>query len=150
VALPTVSGSTVTATLPARSVTTFTFGQPTTVVPGRNYVLQATNSGSAADVAGASTSDGAAVIQYHTTGDANQRWTVKANGTITSVSSGECLDAAATTVVQRACDGSAAQVWAVSNGTISNQGRGLTAASTSDGAPLTVGAGQQWTVNTTG
>jgi O-glycosyl hydrolase len=150
VALPTVSGSTMTATLPARSITTFTFGQPTSVVPGRNYILQATNSGSAADVSGASTSDGATVIQYHTTGDANQRWTVQANGTITSVNGGKCLDASATAVVQRTCTGSPGQLWSIGNGTISNQGRGLTAASTSDGVQLTVGSGQQWTLDATG
>lgn len=150
VALPTVSGSTMTATLPARSITTFTFSQPTSAVAGRSYVIQAANSGSAADVAGASTSDGASVIQYHTTGDANQRWTVQANGTITSVNSGKCLDAAATTVVQRTCDGSAGQQWSIGNGTITNQGRALTATSEADGVQLTVGAGQRWTLDATG
>ena len=91
------------------------------------------------------------MIQDHTTGDANQRWTVRTNGTITSVSSGKCLDATATAVVQRACDGSAGQQWTIGDdGTIANQGRGLTAATKADGVQLTVGAGQQWTLNATG
>ncbi|HTI21175.1 MAG TPA: glycoside hydrolase [Kutzneria sp.] len=149
VALPAVSGSTATATLPARSITTFTFAQPTTVVPGHNYLIQAAN-GSSADVAGASTSDGAAVIQYHTTGDANQRFTVQVNGTITGVQSGKCLDASATAVVQRTCNGTAGQQWTIAGGVISNQGRGLTATSTTDGVQLTVGANQPWTLNATG
>jgi hypothetical protein len=149
VALPNVSGSTATATLPARSITTFTFSQPTTVAPGHNYLIQAAN-GSSADVAGASTSDGAAVIQYHTTGDANQRFTVQANGTIAGVQSGKCLDASATAVVQRTCNGSVGQQWTIAGGVLSNQGRGLTVASTVDGAPLTVGASQQWTLDATG
>jgi len=98
-------------------------------------------------VAGASTSDGAAVIQYHTTGDANQRWTVQGTRLV-SVNSGKCLDGSGGLVTQRSCDGSAGQTWTINDGTI--QGLAVSGNSQWDGAQLVRGSGQRWILNATG
>jgi endo-1,4-beta-xylanase len=44
------------------------------------------------DASGGGTANGTAVIIYNCNGQANQQWNVNANGTITGVQSGRCLD----------------------------------------------------------
>ncbi|WP_025355964.1 glycoside hydrolase [Kutzneria albida] len=158
VGMPTVdANNTLSATLPARSITTFTFSQPTEVRAGHNYVVQSAASGSAIDVSGASTSDSAAAIQYHTTGEANQRWTVQDAGSgqirLVSVNSGKCLDLAdGAVVIQYGCNGGANQAWTLADGRLRNASSGKLVGFTGkgDGAQLTHGADTRWTVNATG
>jgi len=61
--------------------------------------------------------DGTAVIIWDRNGQANQRWTVNANGTLTGVQSGLCLDASGngiangTPLILWACGTGANQRW---------------------------------------
>ena len=76
----------------------------------------------AMDLAGASTADGALVIQWPANGGANQSWTLQpVSGnvfTVHNVNSGKCLDVSGSSTVegvqldQRTCDGGASQEWA--------------------------------------
>jgi Ricin-type beta-trefoil lectin domain-like/Glycosyl hydrolases family 18 len=118
-------------------------------------------SGQCADVSGASTSDGASIIQWPCSGKANQQWTAKSVGTdiyqFVSVNSGKCMEVSGSStsrgalVVQRTCGSGSNQKWqAVSKGSgqyelhAMNSGLCLdvTGATTTSGAKF-----EQWTCN---
>jgi lysophospholipase L1-like esterase len=69
------------------------------------------------DASGQGTADGTPVIIWDCSGQANQQWTVNADGTITGVQSGRCLDAtgqgtaSGTKLVLWTCNGQANQKW---------------------------------------
>jgi CSLREA domain-containing protein len=88
---------------------------PNAAVAPTNALLQSF-AGKCLDVNGASTTPGAAVIQYDCSGQTNQRWTLTAGGAM-QVYGNRCLSpaggviAAGTSVVIDNCTGSAAQTW---------------------------------------
>jgi ricin-type beta-trefoil lectin protein len=126
-----------------------------------NAVLQIkTHTGLAVDVSGASTANGAPVIEWTQTFGDNQRFRfvrVKGHHQIRSVHSGKCLTVAGATsgapVVQRTCHRAlASQQWDVELGTPSSDVlNGLVLRSVSTGLPLTSAEsatpGRQLTVN---
>jgi len=69
------------------------------------------------DASGQGTADGTPVIIWSCSGQANQQWTVNADGTITGTQSGRCLDAngqgtaAGTKLILWTCNGQANQKW---------------------------------------
>ncbi|MEU4520653.1 ricin-type beta-trefoil lectin domain protein [Amycolatopsis sp. NPDC024027] len=71
------------------------------------------------DASGQGTADGTPVIIWTCSGQANQQWTVNADGTITGAQSGRCLDAtgqgtaAGTQLILWTCNGQANQKWAL-------------------------------------
>jgi lysophospholipase L1-like esterase len=71
------------------------------------------------DASGQGTADGTPVIIWDCSGQANQQWTVNADGTITGVQSGRCLDATGqgttigTKLILWTCHGQANQKWTV-------------------------------------
>ena len=75
----------------------------------------------AVEVAGASRSDGAPVDQWPLNGGTNQQWNLNANGTVTGVQSGLCLDASGnatangTLIHLWSCHGGANQQWTLRN-----------------------------------
>ncbi|MEV7026080.1 RICIN domain-containing protein, partial [Kitasatospora sp. NPDC093558] len=87
------------------------------------YTLTNAASSMLLDVSGASTANGGAVLQWPSTGGANQKWTLTRVAdnifTLTSVNSGLCLDVpgySTTTGVQLqqwTCNGGANQQWAL-------------------------------------
>ena len=80
---------------------------------GSGYVrLVAAHSGKCLDVTGASTADGAAVIQWTCGSGTNQQWTLASNGSIVSRSSGKCLDVPGFSTT----DGTALDQWACNGG----------------------------------
>ncbi|MCP2241968.1 family 43 glycosylhydrolase [Lentzea aerocolonigenes] len=140
-----------------------------TITPARAYKCVSVRSGKVADVARASTADGAAVIQWPDTGAVNQRWafqsTVDGYHTITCTVSGKVLDVTGSStadgarVVQATADGRASQQWQLrrqSDGVfvVVNRHSGkvldVSGGSTADGAVLiqyrdTGGSNQRWT-----
>lgn len=90
-------------------------------VPAGTYVLTATHSGQALDVADDSTADGANVVQWPYNGGANQQWRVEplpdGSYRLTAVHSGKDLDVAnatdadGTDVIQWTSNGGANQHW---------------------------------------
>ncbi|GGL04783.1 glycosyl hydrolase [Sphaerisporangium melleum] len=87
----------------------------------RTYTMTAVNSGKAADVRGASTADGAAVIQWTPSTGTNQQWkaTDAGNGTVTltAVHSNKCMDVTNSStsdgalIRQMTCNGANNQKW---------------------------------------
>src|SRR4029453_8726670 len=65
-------------------------------VVGRTWTLAAQHSGRVVDVSGASTADGAQVVQWAATGGNNQKWQAVDAGSgavyLKAVHSGKCLD----------------------------------------------------------
>jgi hypothetical protein len=138
--------------------------------------LTSAGSGLLMDVSGASTADGAAVIQWSANGGTNQQWTLhQAAGnvyTLTGAASGKCLDVPDQSTAQgagldiRTCNGSAGQAWALeATGSYTSSGNNsyvlvnlnsglvadVTGASASTGArieqwPATGGTNQTWTL----
>ena len=88
--------------------------QKWTYTAGRELKLAA---GKCLDAYGQSTVAGTKVIVYTCNGQANQQWTVRADGTVAGVQSGLCLDAAGqgtangTMVLLWTCNGQANQQW---------------------------------------
>ncbi len=139
---------------------------------GSTHNLTAGNSGLVMDVSGASTANGAKVIQWSNHGGTNQQWTVHSVSghvfTLVNVNSGKCLEvpnqstSEGVQLDQGACNGSTSQQWSLNpagNGssgtsyTVVNVLSGLYAdvfgASSSAGAaidqwPGTGGANQTW------
>ena len=87
--------------------------------------VTAANSSLLLDVSGASTADGAKIIQWSDTGGTNQRWRLtRTTGnvyTITGVGSGKCLEVPNSSTTQGTrlsiytCNGGANQQWALAN-----------------------------------
>lgn len=131
-------------------------------------MLQARHSSKCLDVQGASTSSGAALIQWACSGSSNQQWSFEDAGggwsRLKAGHSGLCLDlssqstANGTTLVQASCNGNTSQQWATEDmGSgyfrIKSRFSGLcvdvNAASTTDGASVIqwacgTGNNQQW------
>ena len=117
----TVSGSTLTVSIPAGSAALITLsgqssggGATTTLVGGL--------SGKCLSVTGGSTAAGATADINTCDGSASQNWTLNANGTIVGGLSGKCLEVTNGSTADRAavdigtCTGAANQQWAVHNG----------------------------------
>jgi len=96
---------------------------PNGPVAPTNAMLQTFTAGKCLDVNGASTTPGAAAIQYDCHGQTNQRWTLTSGGAL-QVYGNRCLSpaggviAAGTPVVIDTCTGSAAQTWVNTAGTL--------------------------------
>jgi Glycosyl hydrolases family 43/Ricin-type beta-trefoil lectin domain-like len=137
-------------------------------VDGSTHYLTSASSGLVMDVTGASTANGAKVVQWSNHGGTNQQWTVhNVSGsiyTLVNLNSGKCLETPnqsttqGTQLDQGTCNGSTSQQWSVkAAGTgyaLANVLSGLYAdvygASTTAGAaidqwPTTGGANQTWT-----
>ncbi|WP_225848288.1 RICIN domain-containing protein [Streptomyces sp. HPF1205] len=138
--------------------------------------LTSAGSGLLMDVNGGSTADGAAVIQWSSTGGTNQQWSLHRTGdnvyTVTGAGSGKCLEVPNSSTSQgtdldiRTCNGGTNQAWAfeatgsyTSSSNMSyvlvNLNSGLaadvTSGSTTAGAkieqwPATGGGNQTWTL----
>ncbi|TCM99566.1 O-glycosyl hydrolase [Paenibacillus sp. BK033] len=169
-----VSNKTFTATAKASSVTTYvisnvtytgTTGYPSAAI----YKIVNKNSGLVMDVNGASTSNGASVVQYTDNGGSNQRWKLVSAGNgyykIQNVNSGLLLDVnqssttGGTALIQYQDNGGYNQQWlpvdAGGSVILVNRNSGLTAdvnqASTASGASVIQwsdnnGTNQQWTL----
>ncbi|MFF5364456.1 family 43 glycosylhydrolase [Streptomyces scabiei] len=140
-----------------------------TIAPSRAYKCVSVRSGKVANVSGASTADGAAVVQWPDNGESNQHWAFQSTGdgyhTITCLRSGKVLDVAGSSkadgarVVQATADGRTSQQWQLrplTGGafTVVNRNSGkvldVNSGSTADGAALIQytdrgSANQQWT-----
>ena len=146
VGLPSVSAGTVTATLPARSITTYVLNQNG---GGSSDIVSAwigAGSGRCLDVPGAATTNGTQLNIWTCSGAANQTWTYTAAGEL-RVYGTKCLEAFrqgtanGTRAVISDCNGGANQKWRLnSNGTIVGQQSGrcldVTGAGTANGAPI--------------
>jgi O-glycosyl hydrolase len=133
VSAPTISGSTMSTALAAKSVTTFVLGS--SGQPGSGAVsateLVGSASGRCLGVPGSSTTNGTQVDIETCTAGSNQEFTANANGTIT-VYGTKCLDAyqqgkAAGTIVDiYSCNGGGNQRWELHpDGSITNSESGL-------------------------
>jgi len=134
---------------------------------GSTHYLTSASSGLVMDVSGASTADGAKVVQWSNHSGTNQQWTVHSVSgkvfTLVNVNSGKCLEtpnqstAQGVQLDQGTCNGSTSQQWSVNpvgaGYTLVNVLSGLDAdvfgASTSAGAaidqwPGNGGANQTW------
>lgn len=133
---PGISGSTITASLPAQSVTTYVLGS--SGAPGSGgtstHTLTGVQSGKCLDVPGSSTTNGTQLEIYSCNGGANQQYTLNPNGEISvySGSSQKCVEAyqqgktAGTIVDIYNCNGGSNQLWQVHpDGTVSNNESGL-------------------------
>ncbi|MFC5907132.1 glycoside hydrolase [Streptacidiphilus monticola] len=157
VSAPNVSGSTLTATLPAQSVTTYVLssaGQPGSTAP-TGQTLTGVGSGRCLDVPGSKTANGTQLDLWTCNGGSNQAFTLTASGTITVYGGGsaKCLDgyqggtAAGTVVDIYTCNGGANQRWVVHpDGTVTNAASGLcldaTGQGTANGTLI-----EEWTCN---
>lgn len=166
IAGPGISGSTISATLPAQSVTTYVLAS--SGQPGSNGAsalqLVGSQSGKCLDVPGSSDTNGTQLDIWGCNSGGNQQFTLQPNGEITvySGSSQKCLDAyqqgtAAGTIVDiYSCGGASNQLWqAHPDGTISNDesglcldvyGQGTTAGSKVDLWTCNGGSNQKWTL----
>jgi cellulose 1,4-beta-cellobiosidase len=115
--------------------------------------------GKCADVAGASTANGAAVQLYDCNGTSAQNWTAGPDGSLRAL--GKCMDVTAagtadgTQVQLYDCNGTAAQKWTATGGHLVNTGSGkcldATGPSSANGTRLQIwdcgnGTNQQWTL----
>lgn len=140
VAAPTISGSAVTATLPARSITTYVLphnGGATTPITSP---LTGAASGKCLDVPGGTTANGTQTTIYTCNGGANQTWSYTAAKEL-RVYGTKCLEAAADRVAINDCAGAANQKWRLNaNGMLIAEQSGkcadVTNASTANGALL--------------
>ena len=116
--------------------------------------------GKCVDVAGASSTDGAAVQLYTCNGTAAQKWTAGSDGTVKSL--GKCLDVKSASTANGAkvqlytCNGTGAQKWTASGGSLVNSSSGkcldATGVQSTDGTPLQIwtctgAANQKWTIS---
>ena len=166
ISAPTISGSTISASLPAQSVTTYVLGSSGT--PGSGGVsaqeLIGNQSGKCLDVPGVSDTNGTQLEIYTCNAGSNQEYTLQSNGEITvySGSTEKCLDAygagktAGTVVDIYTCSGASNQLWQLHpDGSITNDESGLCldviGQGTSNGTKLDIytcngGSNQQWTL----
>jgi O-glycosyl hydrolase len=136
VSAPGISGSTISASLPAQSVTTYVLGSSGAPGSGGTSAeeLVGNQSGKCLDVPGASDTNGTALELYTCNAGSNQEYTLQANGEITVYSGGseKCLEAyqqgktAGTKVDIYTCNGGGNQLWqAHPDGSITDSESGL-------------------------
>jgi O-glycosyl hydrolase len=159
VALPSVSNGTVSATLPARSITTYVLTQNGGGTSALATSLIGQGSGRCLDVPGGSTANGTQVAIFSCNGGSNQAWSYTAAGEL-RVFGNKCLEAFqqgtadGTVAAIFDCNGGAHQRWRLnSNGTVINELSGrcldVTGQSTADGARIALwtcwgGSNQAW------
>jgi O-glycosyl hydrolase len=162
VANPAVSGSVLTGSLPARSVTTFQLtsaGSPGSGARTSTSPLIGAGSGKCLDDPGTSTTDGTQQEIYTCNAGTNQSWTLTAAGEVRAL--GKCLapsgggTTAGTAAVLTTCTGAAAQRWTlVDGGTLVSSSSGLCldviGAATANGTLVDLwtcngGTNQRWT-----
>ena len=166
VSAPSISGSTISASLPAQSVTTYVLGSSGAPGSGGTTAeeLVGNQSSKCLDVPSVSDTNGTQLEIYTCNAGTNQEYTLQPNGEITvySGSSEKCLDAynegktAGTIVDIYTCNGGSNQLWqAHPDGSITNDESGLcldvygqgTANSTDvDIYTCNGGSNQQWTL----
>jgi O-glycosyl hydrolase len=163
ISAPSISGSTISASLPAQSVTTYVLGssgQPGSGGAGAQELV-GNQSGKCLDVPGASTTNGTQLEVYSCNAGSNQEYTLNPNGEITVYGS-KCLDAyqagksAGTIVDIYTCSGASNQLWqAHPDGTVTNNESGLcldvVGQGTANGTKIDLytcngGSNQQWTL----
>jgi len=146
------------------------YGKPASVASVASVRVKARHSGKCADVNGASTSDGAAIIQWTCHTGANQQWQFEDVGgyfRLKANHSGKCMDLASQSsndlvaLVQATCGTGTSQQWTKEDmgggyyrlrSRYSGKCADVTGASTSDGTAIiqyTCGTGtnQQWSDN---
>jgi len=134
IAAPAISSSTISASLPAQSVTTYVLSSSGS--PGSGGVsaqeVVGGQSGKCLDVPGQSTANGTQLEIYTCNAGSNQEYTLQPNGEITVYGSSDCLDAynqgktAGTIVDIYTCNGGANQLWQVHpDGSVTNDESGL-------------------------
>jgi O-glycosyl hydrolase len=158
---PAISGSTITASLPAQSVTTYVL--PSSGSPGSGGVsaqeLVGVQSGKCLDVPDVSTTNGTQLDIHTCNAGSNQEYTLEPDGEIT-VYGNKCLDAyqqgetPGTIVDIYTCNGGSNQLWqAHPDGSITNDESGLCldvyGQGTSNGTDVDLwtcngGSNQQW------
>ncbi|WP_063775169.1 ricin-type beta-trefoil lectin domain protein [Streptacidiphilus anmyonensis] len=159
VAAPSVSGSTISASLPARSISTYVLSSSGS--PGSSgYADQELVGGQSSRCLTAAVATGAPSVSSTCTGAAGQKFQLRASGAIVGSGGSRCLDtqsgtAPGTAVVVRACSGASSQRWVQHpDGSVTNVASGLclevAGQSTADGAQVDEwtcngGANQQWT-----
>jgi O-glycosyl hydrolase len=161
VSAPSISSSTISASLPAQSVTTYVLGSSGD--PGSGGVsgqeLVGVQSGKCLDVPDVSTANGTQLDIYTCNAGSNQEYTLEPDGEIT-VYGDKCLDAydqgktAGTIVDIYTCNGGSNQLWQVHpDGSITNDESGLcldvVGQGTSNGTDVDLwtcngGSNQQW------
>ena len=152
VSAPAVSSGTVTASLPARSITTYVLNQAAGGPGTLTTALIGTPSGKCLDVPGAATANGTQADIWTCNGGTNQTWTHTAAGEL-RVYGGQCLEAYqqgtadGTKAAIYTCNGGANQKWQLNaNGTViaTQSGKCLDVSSgaTTDGSPIIL-----WTCN---
>ena len=166
ISAPSISGSTISASLPAQSVTTYVLGSSGAPGSGGTTAeeLVGNQSGKCLDVPGVSDTNGTQLEIYTCNAGSNQEYTLQANGEITvySGSSEKCLDAynegktAGTIVDIYTCNGGSNQLWqAHPDGSITNDESGLCldvyGQGTSNGTDVDIytcngGSNQEWTL----
>ena len=167
VAAPSVSGSTMTASLPAQSVTTFVLGssgQPGSVTRAASELV-GNQSNRCLDVPGMSTANNTQLELYDCNGGTNQEFSLTTSGPITvySGTNQKCLDAyqqktaPGTPVNIFTCNGGKNQQWTVHpDGAITNNQSGLCldaySQGTGNGTKVDLwscngGSNQQWPPN---
>jgi O-glycosyl hydrolase len=133
VSAPGISGSTISATLPGQSVTTYVLSSAGSPGSGGQSAqeLVGSQSSKCLDVPGSSTANGTQLEIYTCNAGSNQEYTLAPNGEITVYGS-KCLDAyqqgktAGTIVDIYTCNGGSNQLWQVHpDGTITNDESGL-------------------------
>lgn len=157
VSAPAVSGSTITDSLPAQSISTFVLAS--TGLPGSAgstaHELIGAQSGRCLDVPGATTVNGTRLEIWDCHAGSGQEFTPTAAGTLTVYSGGSqrCLDGnqagttPGTVVDIYSCNGGANQQWVVHpNGSITNAASGL-CLDVSGQATGNGGAIDEWTCN---
>ena len=161
ISAPAISSSTISASLPAQSVTTYVLSSAGSPGSGGQSAqeLVGSQSGKCLDVPGQSTANNTQLDIYTCNAGSNQEYTLAPNGEITVYGS-KCLDAyqqgktAGTIVDIYTCNGGSNQLWQVHpDGSITNDESGLCldviGQGTSNGTKLDIytcngGSNQQW------
>jgi len=155
-----VSSSSFTATVPARSLITYVLSGSGGSTGGSTGVLRGVGSNRCLDVPNNATTNGTLLEIWDCNGGANQQWTALSNGEL-QVYGNKCLDvpnnatAAGTRVEIWDCNDGANQQWTLNaDGTVVGRGSGLcldvTGAGTANGTAVEIwtcngGSNQQWT-----
>ena len=163
IAAPAISGSTITASLPAQSVTSYVLNSSGAPGSGGTSAqeLVGNQSGKCLDVPNVSTANGTQLEIWTCNAGSNQEYTLTAGGEIT-VYGDKCLEAyeqgktAGTIVDIYTCNGGANQLWQVHpDGSITNDESGLCldvhGQGTANGTDVDIytcngGTNQQWTL----